>query len=279
MSKVMNVMRRASDVPGVRRVLLHPPIRRMIAKVLIQRFAVAASKTSAPWKILWGEVAFRGKTRTYRLTSGLPVVFKHGQDMEALYEIHFRGEYEPPWELESRLRRDPLRVLDIGANVGMFSGWALARWPGCKITAFEPDPENLERLQVWASAVSGEMTVVPAAVSVSSGVAKFVVGQGGGSRLSSDEDEGMSVTTIDIFDYLFEASFVKMDIEGGEWAILTDPRLKNLRDIVIVMEYHRVNAPYLPAREAATELLTAAGFSTGYGSSNYWGHGTLWAWK
>lgn len=29
-------------------------------------------------------------------------------------------------------------VLDIGANVGAFSAWALRRWPGCRVIAYEP---------------------------------------------------------------------------------------------------------------------------------------------
>jgi FkbM family methyltransferase len=34
----------------------------------------------------------------------------------------------------------PVRVLDIGANVGAFSLWARSFWPECTVTAYEPVP-------------------------------------------------------------------------------------------------------------------------------------------
>ncbi len=93
---------------------------------------------------------------------------------------------------------------------------------------------------------------------------------------------GVATTTVRTLDYLplfSAADFVKMDIEGGEWDVLADPRLHEVGPLVLVMEYHRVGAPSLPAREAAERLLTAAGFSVGHGHPNHWGHGTLWAWR
>ena len=88
-----------------------------------------------------------------------------------------------------------------------------------------------------------------------------------------------SIPAIDIFEHLFGADFVKMDIEGGEWPILADPRLADLGPMTWVIEFHRAGAPSLPAHEAARSLFEAAGFTVGHEELNYWGHGTLWAWK
>lgn len=60
---------------------------------------------------------------------------------------------------------------------------------------------------------------------------------------------------------------------------MADPRLGDLRDLTLVMEYHGASAPKLPAFDAARDLLEAAGFTTGYETPNPRGHGTLWAWK
>ncbi len=38
------------------------------------------------------------------------------------------------------------RVLDIGANVGLFSFFAGERWPGAHVMAFEPHPDTFELL-------------------------------------------------------------------------------------------------------------------------------------
>ena len=46
-----------------------------------------------------------------------------------------------------------------------------------------------------------------------------------------------------------------------------------------MIEFHRAGAPSLPAHEAARNLFEAAGYTVGHQVLNYWGHGTLWAWK
>ena len=43
-------------------------------------------------------------------------------------------------EYESGCDGVNLRVLDVGANVGAFSVWAVHRWPGSTVGAFEPNP-------------------------------------------------------------------------------------------------------------------------------------------
>ena len=58
-----------------------------------------------------------------------------------------------------------------------------------------------------------------------------------------------------------------------------DPRLGDLGPMVWVIEFHRSGAPFLPASDAAEHLFTQAGFTVGHVTLNYWGHGTLWAWK
>src|SRR5687768_11020068 len=34
------------------------------------------------------------------------------------------------------------RVLDLGANIGLASAFFLSRFPGCRVVAVEPDPQN-----------------------------------------------------------------------------------------------------------------------------------------
>lgn len=276
----MNGLRRLASLPLLRRVLLQPTVRRCLARVLSARFLVAAFVTTEPLRLLRGELLDRGRMRSYVIRrTGRVVTLRHGRDLEALFELFWRGEYEPPAALANRLRLTQPTVLDLGANVGMFTAWALGRWPGAHVVAVEPAPENLPELREALRRNVGEVEVIEAAASTEAGTLVFNQGRGGGSALADDPSEGVTVPAIDIFDHLAAADFVKMDIEGGEWPILADPRLAELRHVTLVMEYHRVGAPHLPARTAAAELLAAAGFSTGFGAANHWGHGTLWAWK
>ena len=94
----MNLLRRIASLPGVRRVLLHPAVRRRVAALLALRFAVAARRTTTPMRLLLNEYfRHRGRTDTYVIrATGVPVVMQHGRDLEALFELFERGEYEPP---------------------------------------------------------------------------------------------------------------------------------------------------------------------------------------
>lgn len=274
----MNAVRRLGSAPGVRRLALHPRVRTVGASLLATRFLVSAFHTTTPWQFLAGEVANRGETRTYRTRSGMPVSLQHGRDAEALFELFVRGEYVPPDHLAGRLSVGRTsRIIDVGANVGMFSAWAAQRWPQAEILAFEPIASNCAVYREWQRVSGAKARLIQAAAGTGPG-RMTMVDWGGGSHLAGDGDPGEDVECVDIFDYLSKADLIKMDIEGGEWAILSDPRLANVK-ATLVLEYHRVGSPTLPARAAAEELLRAAGFETGFGAQNFWGHGTLWAWK
>ena len=282
---MMNLLRRVASLPGVREALLRPVVRRRIAAVLGLRFLTAALVVERPFTLLINElVRARGQVRTYTVRStGVPVAMQHGRDVETLHELFRGGEYEPPSELADRLGPDQVKkVLDLGANVGMFSAWASGRWPEASIRAYEPIEENASVYRTWAAKAGANVELVQAAAGVAPGSATFLVGRGAGDvRVTPGSIQGDTVETevVDVLPEILEADFLKIDIEGGEWPIFADPRLADATDLVIAMEYHRVGAPSLPARDAAVNLLRAAGFSTGHGVANYWGHGTLWAWK
>jgi FkbM family methyltransferase len=278
----MNHLRRLASLPGLRSVLLRPGVRRRVASLLALRFLVAAFRTTTPLAVVTGEVTRRGSVGTYRIRdSGRLVALQHGRDIEALYEVFAAGEYEPPPGLAERLGPERVRrVLDVGANVGMFTSWARGRWPQASVRAVEPAESNLAVLRRMTQD-DAAVEVLAGAVSTTAGEVAFVDGWGAGSHVAGSGG-GEATTTVRTLDYLplfAEADFVKMDIEGGEWAVLADPRLAEVGPLVLVMEYHRVGAPSLPAREAAERLLADAGFAVGYGHANHWGHGTLWAWR
>ncbi|MGW8767442.1 FkbM family methyltransferase [Streptomyces sp. NPDC055815] len=69
----------------------------------------------------------------------------NGNETDYLYgEIFDDESYIPPqgWDMPT----EPL-ILDIGANIGLFTLFALQRWPGAKVLSFEPAPDVFDTLR------------------------------------------------------------------------------------------------------------------------------------
>lgn len=276
---MMNLLRWIASLPGLRGVLLRPGVRSVVASLLALRFLRAAFLTTTPFRFAVADlVTSRGRVRSWSLRDGGRVTLMHRRDLEAFHELMVAGEYEPPQALEARLSR-PRCILDLGGNIGMFAHWAHRRWPDAHITSFEPDPDNLAVFR--AGLTDGlPIEVVEAAAMTTTGHAILSSGSGAGRRVEfRQEPLPGSMPAVDIYEFLRGADLVKMDIEGGEWPILADPRLRELENITWVIEFHRAGAPALPAHDAARRLFAAAGFHVGHEHLNHWGHGTLWAWK
>jgi Methyltransferase FkbM domain len=99
-----------------------------------------------------------------------------------------------------------------------------------------------------------------AAVSNSSGHMTFIPGHFSQSRRAEHGEAGTEVMMVDLFTLGYDTDLLKMDIEGGEWSILSDPRMADLRTRVIVMEWHWRFAPHADAHTAALDLLRRAGY-------------------
>ena len=113
-------------------------------------------------------------------------------------------------------------VYDVGANVGFFT--LLASKLAREVYAFEPLPRNLEYLRehVRLNAASN-VHVLPMAVSDRAGTARFAAAENPAMGGLSDRG-GIEVetATLDALRATLPApSFIKMDIEGGEFAALT----------------------------------------------------------
>lgn len=169
--------------------------------------------------------------------------------------------YEPPDAVAAQLR-SPLRILDLGGNIGLFGAFALGRWDVQEMTSFEPDPANAAILQatIDANHVSDRWTMRRSAVSNAAGMMSFLPGQLADSRRTGPNESGIDVPTRDLFSLDHRVDLLKIDIEGSEWSILADPRLSDLRARVLVMEWHWRFAPVPEAHVAALTFLIGAGY-------------------
>jgi FkbM family methyltransferase len=180
------------------------------------------------------------------------------------------GTYEPELlEAIADLVGQGTTVYDVGANIG-YTTIMLARCvgPRGRVLAFEPLPENQERLRlhVALNGLEGRVTLVPCAVSEQEGSASFLVHTSGGMGKvegSHGRTEGylrrITVETVDLDTFVYASgrtapSLIKMDIEGGEvFAFSGMQRLLGQARPVVLVELHGPEA-----RAAAVQALTAA---------------------
>jgi FkbM family methyltransferase len=268
---------------AVRRVVKSDPVQSQI--MTARALTVVRDRP----RFLRGQLAGRGTGR-YELRRR-PGVFhlRHGSgDVAILNKIFARdpahSSYEPPAEVGAMLDATPSpRLLDVGANIGLFGVYAKGRWPAARITSFEPDPDNFRVLDltVEANQREGSWDDRPVAVSNADGELRFAPGDGAKSHLTAagSAEQAITVPAVDFFDQLGDGvDLVKMDIEGGEWQILSDPRLATAPIKVIRLEWHTLLCPEPDARAAAIRLFEAAGFlQITDGDRQHGRNGVLWA--
>jgi FkbM family methyltransferase len=226
-------------------------------------------------------------TRLYQLReNGNRVALRHAaQDGATLAEVFYRHDYHPPADVAAAIG-EPGLILDLGANIGLFGAFAIARWPKSEIVAYEADPANVEvhEQAILANGLGDRWRLVSAAAGAHAGVVVLAAGRAMGSFVvAAGTDPGVPTIEVPVRDVLPEvcaADLVKMDIEGGEWEILLDPRFIQRPPRVIVLEYHPHLCPEGAEPRAMAERVLA---DAGMNAASIWhrddGYGMLWAWR
>jgi FkbM family methyltransferase len=260
------------------RALVHPVFshRRLEPAVAL---LLRAWTVRPAWRFVARELSRRGGVDLYRLRTGnVRVGVRHGTgDIVTLGEVFHERDYLPPAEIEARLGSTPT-IIDLGANVGMFGAFAMERWPGATITGYEPDPYNaaVHARVIAANELSSRWRLIQAAAGAQTGTARFAAGQAALSHLAPDGE--LEVAIEDVLPIVAQADMVKIDVEGGEWPILSDRRFAAAPPRTLAMEYHPEGCPTPFPREEAERLLRAAGMQTVivWERDRY---GMLWAWR
>jgi FkbM family methyltransferase len=230
------------------------------------------------------EATGRRVTARYGLreASDLAIFLRHNTlDVDVFNEIFSQRIYAVPDPIADRLERVD-RIVDLGANIGLFAAWSRVRWPEARIVCFEPDPFNLRVLN-RAAAANG-WTVVPACAGTHEGEIAFAAGRYAISAALAEGETSANVIRVpvrDVLPVLADADLIKIDIEGGEWPILADSRFRMLSTKAVALEYHPQGCPNPDhARATAFRLLETAGYEVHDADTPApAGYGSVWAWR
>jgi hypothetical protein len=118
-----------------------------------------------------------------------------------------------------------------------------------------------------------EWTVVEACAMASAGRVHVDTGNFADSRVS---ERGIEAEGIDVLPILKDYNYVKMDIEGSEWPVLSDPRwVEAMREVsAFVIEWHAQEGVAGDHRAAAVTAVRRAGFTL-EASLPGWSHGLI----
>ena len=260
--------------------LRHPRLEPKVAAVLRSRVV----RKSVPFALR--ELSRRHSRHVYELReSGLRLLIAHGTaDAHALDQAFYQHAHEPPAGARAVLEGlgRPLSALDLGANVGLWGLWLYGRFSVGHLVALEPDPENVERhlAQIRLNGLSDSWEVLEAAAVNADGPVSFTVGRATNGRVTATAQAGTtSVQGRDTFALLDGVDLLKIDIEGGEWAILADPRFAELSVPVVMLEYHAHGAPSSDPESDAQLALERAGYVTETMAETTPGFGAVWGCK
>jgi FkbM family methyltransferase len=224
---------------------------------IITKIRVRASRIIR--KVIWSRKVAVGKPVRFELPGGTNIqLHPAGQIAQLLFTHDFESS---ELRLCKRSWRPGSTVIDIGANIGLYSiAASLAVGPEGKVYSFEPSSESRLRL-TRNLALNGcaNVTVIGSAlsnVSVASATLVRAPGYLDGDRyltssvgsqeaasaeLVGGDSETVSVYTLDDWSNGFpnlDASFLKIDIEGGELAVFHGAHdfLHRHRDLLIMFE-------------------------------------------
>lgn len=175
----------------------------------------------------------QGKVRIHNLFNNKTKFYNGPEYLHGINEIFVEEVYK------QQLPSNAL-ILDCGAHIGLSIIYLKRLCPTAKIIAFEPDNDNFQLLN--SNIVSHKfmnVTLLNKAVWVENTLISFKSEGNMGSKIELDNNNANKIEAIRLKDYLNKkVDFLKLDIEGVEYAVLKDIQ-DNLDNVDrMFVEYH-----------------------------------------
>jgi FkbM family methyltransferase len=199
-------------------------------------------------------------------------------DYGIAYEIFVLDYYDD----RGRIAADDIKLIaDLGANVGFSLLYCLHRYPCCRILAFEPHPRHYAQAvrNLALNDVRQRVDLYPMAAGARTRTMRLTDRRSSSTLVETTASDTLAVDVADIFP-LFEGKrldILKMDIEGGEYEILSDSRFEHLDVGRIVMEWHSRGGG-IEDKKWCEQRLRSLGFTIEE-IFTHASHGMFWGWR
>lgn len=218
---------------------------------------------------------------TFRLRSGERLFLRAPPATDTLtaYEIFVAEVYRSVGPNPDNSVR---RIVDVGANVGFSLLYFGSRYPNAQMIAFEPHPVHVSSLKknLELNNLTSRVTLHPVAACSRSGTVRLSDEENCSSVVPGEGPRAIEVAAADFFEKVGTepVEILKMDIEGGEYDLLRDPRFAGLDVRTIVLEWHRSKL-HPDGRDWCVRRLRDLGYSvtTGLWTSDV--NGLLWGFR
>lgn len=238
----------ARNVAGVLRTADRSTSLSYLSGLAIKTPAIVRARNLVP-----ADLTMRGRTIRF-FVDGTEVTLS-GSDFSGAREMYCRRVY-----FASRMvqLQPGGTVIDLGANVGLFTTLAARR--GCRVIAVEAQDElvRLARMRLAQNACEEKASLICGLVGCGAGVLSSATDV---AKLCRKPEEDVQVVTMQSLFERFEIDsvcFLKVDIEGSEFALFREYEPWMSRVARIAMEVH----PTFGDVGALIRVLHTAGFRT-----------------
>jgi FkbM family methyltransferase len=229
-------------------------------------------------KYLAWKTAKLGTPAIFRLRTG-ERLFLRGQpatDVATAFEIFVAEVYR---QVGPEPDPDVKRIVDVGANVGMSLVYWARRYPNARLVAFEPHPIHVASLKrnLQENGISDRVELHAVAACAHARTVQLTDEEVCSSITTRPNARTRSIEAVDFFATLGSEpiDFMKMDIEGGEYELLGDPRFAALRVPCLVLEWHNTTE-HPDGRQWCEDRLRSLGYTVVPGRWTTSEVGQLW---